>query len=398
MQTINGIPVFGEPVDAGALEQITRCVNTGALGGALMGDHHKGYALPIGGVVAYSEQVSPSGVGYDIACGNKAIRLDVHVNDFDVEVELPKIMDEIFNTISFGVGRANNEDVDHKLFDDDAWRLPALAPLKELAHNQLGTVGSGNHFVDVFSDEFGFIWIGVHFGSRGLGHKTATWFLNAGGAKDGMDVEPLVLSTRSNLGIDYLEAMRLCGEYAYAGRDWVCNRVAEIFGCYPANGIEAEVHNHHNFAWEENHFGLDTIVVRKGATPLFPGQLAFVGGSMGDDSFILKGKDSDEARQAFHSTVHGAGRVMSRTEAKGKYNRKTGELVKAGKISPEMMSEWLAEKGVVLRGAGLDEAPQAYKRIDDVLSHHEGTLDIIHRLTPLGVCMAGANEFDPYKD
>ncbi len=135
--------------------------------------------------------------------------------------------------------------------------------LKHLAENQLGTVGSGNHYVDIFEDEEGHIWVGVHFGSRGLGHKTATWFLEKGGAKDGMDVEPLVLSMDSDLGQQYEIAMTLAGKYAYAGRDWVCSKVAEIIGA----SIVEEVHNHHNYAWLEKHDGKQLWVVRKGATP-----------------------------------------------------------------------------------------------------------------------------------
>jgi len=136
-----------------------------------------------------------------------------------------------------------------------------------MARNQLGTVGSGNHYVDLFTDEEDRVWIGVHFGSRGLGHKTATHFLKAAGASDGMDVEPCVLSTDSDLGAEYLEAMRLAGDYAYAGRDWVCGRVAQILGA----PIVEEVHNHHNYAWREEHEGEQLWVVRKGATPAFPG-------------------------------------------------------------------------------------------------------------------------------
>jgi tRNA-splicing ligase RtcB len=119
-----------------------------------------------------------------------------------------------------------------------------------------------------FTDEQDRVWIGVHFGSRGLGHKTATWFLKKAGAKDGMDVEPCVIGANADLGVQYIEAMHLAGEYAYAGRDWVCSRIARLLGAT----ILEEVHNHHNFAWRENHDGEDLWVVRKGATPAFPGQ------------------------------------------------------------------------------------------------------------------------------
>jgi tRNA-splicing ligase RtcB len=263
-----------------------------------------------------------------------------------------------------------------------------------MARGQLGTIGSGNHYVDLFEDEQGRAWIGVHFGSRGLGHKTATYFLNAGGAKDGMDVEPLVLSVRSNLGTEYLACMELAGRYAYAGRDWVCSEVARMLG---ANILE-EVHNHHNFAWRETHNGQEMWVVRKGATPAFPGQRGFVGGSMGDVSVILEGVESEETKYSMYSTVHGAGRVMSRTAARGKIHRKTGRVIKEGAVSAEMMLEWVNRQGVELRGAGTDESPHCYKRLPEVLEFHKSTVRILHTLKPIGVAMAGEHEVDPYKD
>ncbi|BDI28946.1 hypothetical protein CCAX7_009970 [Capsulimonas corticalis] len=245
-----------------------------------------------------------------------------------------------------------------------------------------------------FADEKDRVWVGVHFGSRGLGHKTATYFLNAGGAQDGMDVDPLVLHVRSSLGADYLACMTLAGRYAYAGRDWVCAEVARLLGAK----IVEEIHNHHNYAWKESHGGRDLWVVRKGATPAFPGQKGFVGGSMGDKSVILEGVESEEASQSLYSTVHGAGRVMSRTAARGKVNRRTGEVIKPGVVSKEMMREWVQKERVELRGAGTDESPHCYKRLPEVLEHHKNSIKILHTLTPLGVAMAGENEFDPYKD
>ena len=391
MKLIDNIPVWGEPVDESALSQIKNCAKT-ADAAALMADHHKGYAVPIGGVVAYSESISPSGVGFDIACGNKAALLDLPASE--IRANIRKIMDDIWGNLSFGIGLKNKQRVDHELFDDPAWKLPAVRSLKDTARAQLGTVGSGNHYVDLFEDEQGRAWIGVHFGSRGLGHKTATFFLNAGGAKDGMDVDPLVLSVRSNLGTDYLACMHLAGRYAYAGRDWVCSEVARMLG---ANILE-EVHNHHNYAWRETHNGQDLWVVRKGATPAFPGQRGFVGGSMGDISVILEGVESEEAKYSLFSTVHGAGRVMSRTAARGKINRKTGQVIKEGAVSREMMMDWIRRQGVDLRGAGTDESPHCYKRLPEVLGFHGSSVRILHTLTPIGVAMAGEHEFDPYKD
>src|ERR1700728_131101 len=204
MQIIDQIPIFGSPIDEGALSQIKTCALT-ADKVALMADHHKGYAVPIGGVVAYKDSISPSGVGYDIACGNKAVRTDMPAAE--LKQNIARIMDEVFSTISFGVGRKNEERVDHELFSSPAWKVQAASPLKEMARNQLGTVGSGNHYVDLFTDEQDRVWIGVHFGSRGFGHKTATYFLKAAGAKDGMEVEPCVLDASSDLGEQYIRAM-----------------------------------------------------------------------------------------------------------------------------------------------------------------------------------------------
>jgi tRNA-splicing ligase RtcB (3'-phosphate/5'-hydroxy nucleic acid ligase) len=303
-------------------------------------------------------------------------------------------MDDVWEQIAFGIGRKNDERVDHTLFDSDAWKCQAVAPLKEMARQQLGTVGSGNHYVDLFTDEEDRVWIGVHFGSRGLGHKTATWFLKQAGASDGMDVDPCVISADSDVGAQYVECMTLAGEYAYAGRDWVCGTVARILGC----DILEEVHNHHNFAWRENHGGEDLWVVRKGATPAFPGQKGFVGGTMGENSVILQGIENDSAKHSLYSTVHGAGRVMGRMEAKGKTDRKTGEVKRAGRVTQEMMDGWVERADVELRGAGLDESPDCYKRLPDVLAEHGDSIKILHTLTPVGVAMAGANEFDPYKD
>jgi len=391
MQMIDNIPVWGAP-DEGALSQIKTCAKT-ADRVALMADHHKGYAVPIGGVVAYRDSISPSGVGFDIACGNKAVLLDMP--GAALRENISTIMDDIWRTISFGVGRRNAETVDHPLFDNhEGWKCRAASPLKEMARQQLGTVGSGNHYVDLFTDEQDRVWVGVHFGSRGLGHKIATWFLKQAGAADGMDVEPCVIPAAGDLGAQYIECMQLAGEYAYAGRDWVCGRVAKLLGA----PILEEVHNHHNFAWRETHGGEDLWVVRKGATPAFPGQKGFVGGTMGEISVILEGVENDEAKFSLYSTVHGAGRVMGRMEAKGKVDKKTGEVKRAGKVTRDMMNSWLQKSKVELRGAGLDESPDCYKRLPDVLSQHGTSIRILHTLTPVGVAMAGENEFDPYKD
>ncbi len=391
---VGAIPVWGVP-DAGAIEQMQTCART-ATHVALMADHHLGYAVPIGGVIAYEEEISPSGVGFDIACGNKAVLLDADAGA--VKKHIGSIMDRIQQHISFGIGRTNKETVEAELFEDDpAWDIEVAGGLKDMARKQLGTVGSGNHYVDLFVDEQERIWCGVHFGSRGLGHKLASHFIRAGGGRDGMMVEPVRLRVDSDLGDQYLACMRLAGRYAYAGRDWVCDRVAAIIG---ANILDS-VHNHHNFAWRETHGDRDLWVVRKGATPCFPNQRSFIGGSMGDISVIIRGREAAESSASLYSTVHGAGRTMSRTAAAGKRRWKGGRLVQRteGQISRTMMEDWIRDfNSVELRGAGTDESPHVYKRLDEVLSYHAESLSIEHTLMPIGVCMAGDGEFDPYRD
>lgn len=392
------IVTFG-PVEDSARQQLERCLERGgaASRGVLCADHHKGYSMPIGGVLASQTVVMPAGVGYDIACGNCAVRTDVQAADVDV----PAVMDEMWKVISFGVGRSNAERVESPVFDVIAHSpVRGQRTLVDLARNQLGTVGSGNHYVDLFEDRAdGRLWVGVHFGSRGFGHKTATGFLALASGKpwgektdDSMDAPPVTIPLSSSLADDYLAAMNIAGEYAYEGRNWVVDRVLRILGAKN----ELKVHNHHNFAWWEEHEDGRWLVVRKGATPARPGQRGFVGGSMGDDAVIIEGVDSAASRSALYSTVHGAGRVMGRMEAKGKWKR--GECVRPGKVDWSAWQAQLRTQGVELRGGGADEAPQCYKRLPDVLAYHGDTIKVLHTLRPIGVAMAGAETFDPYKD
>lgn len=405
-QTINNVRVWGEPLENAVSQAVTCAQHGNVVQVLLMADHHKGYSQPVGGVVVYDGQISPSGVGYDIACGNKAVRTNLQYSD--IKGKISRIMDKVAKRISFGIGRANNEQVEHELFDDEEWYVYKQIgqqehdSLKALARNQLGTVGSGNHFVDIFVEEStGAVWIANHFGSRGFGHKTASGFLNLSHGRkfsdkspgESMDQPPTLLDLHSEVGEMYFKAMTLAGKYAYAGRDYVIEQVLGIMGAEAT----FEVHNHHNFAWKEVHNGKEYVIVRKGATPSAPNQVGFIGGSMGDISVIVKGKDSQENKEAFYSTVHGAGRTMSRTEAAGKLNWKT-RTRSGGKITPKMMYQAIKEFGVELRGAGTDESPFVYKKLADVLEAHKETLDVMHVLKPIGVCMAGADEFDPYKD
>jgi len=387
------LKIFGTH-DENTIAQMNMCLESGGTG-VLCADGHKGYSQPVGGVIGYEGKVSVSGVGFDIACGNMACKTDAKVSDIQPHIE--KIMDDVFSQISFGVGRSNETPIDHELFEDEAWKMETISSMKSKAASQLGTVGSGNHYVDIFADEDDFVWVGVHFGSRGFGHGTATTYLSLAGGKDGMDVPPTLVDESSDLGQSYLAAMHLAGRYAYAGREYVCRHVAK--NILKAN-ITDEIHNHHNFAWKENHFGKDMWVVRKGATPAFPNQRGFVGGSMGDNAVIIEGVDSALSKEALYSTVHGAGRVMSRTAARGRFVRdENGKKQRqAGLVRHDDMMKWIHDLGVCLRGADLDEAPQAYRRLPAVLKEHDGTIKILHTLRPIGVAMAGKGEFDPYKD
>jgi tRNA-splicing ligase RtcB (3'-phosphate/5'-hydroxy nucleic acid ligase) len=426
------IKTFGD-VDARSLEQLERCMAAGdAEFGVLCADHHPGYSQPIGGGIAYEGYVSPSGVGYDIGCGNKAVLTNLRAAD----IEVGPLMREIIRRISFGMGVPAQERTGHVVLD--RIKQADFAPqrkLAQLAESQLGTVGSGNHYVNLMADEEDRVWVGVHFGSRGFGHKTASGFLALAqglpfGAKahEGeMDSPPVLFAVDSELGRSYIAAMQLAGDYAHAGRDVVVAKVLEILG---ADALH-EVHNHHNFAWQEEHFGRTYWVIRKGCTPARPGQEGFVGGSMGDESVILEGVESSENEQALYSTVHGAGRVMSRSAAAGRMRRRkrwacrdrdcertfddagatcpdhpasklmkvwVEEQVKPGRVDWPAVQKRLGEQGIVLLGGGADEAPEVYKRLPDVLAAHGDTIRVKHTLRPLGVAMAGRDVYDPYKD
>ena len=440
------IKTFG-PVDERSLKQLERCMEAGdAEFGVLCADHHPGYSQPIGGGIAYEGFVSPSGVGYDIGCGNKAARTELTRRDLDTLGGVESIMREIFRRISFGMGVSAQERVDHPVLEKihKAEFVPQRR-LAQLAESQLGTVGSGNHYVNLMEDEEGRIWVGVHFGSRGFGHKTASGFLALAEGKrfderavEGeMDSPPVLFAVGSELGDAYVAAMGLAGEYAYAGRDVVVNKVLETLG---ADAVH-EVHNHHNFAWREEHFGRTYWVIRKGCTPARPGQEGFVGASMGEASVILEGVESAENEQALFSTVHGAGRVMSRSQAAGRIRRRKSyacrnrdcdrvfdidgisstagvpkkgvcpdhpesglkkvwveEQIKPGLVDWPAAKARLREQGIVLIGGGADEAPEVYKRLPEVLAAHGGSVRIKHTLHPLGVAMAGRDVHDPYKD
>jgi tRNA-splicing ligase RtcB len=364
-------------------------------------------------------------------CGVHAVRTNVKFSDLGKDVE--RIADEMASQISFGLGRKNNTPIDHPLFDSPTWQdVPYLTQqiktkhgshsLLDRAREQLGTTGSGNHYclllVEPETDE---LWVACHFGSRGLGHGIASGFLHLAQGNpfstqapsgESMHALPTLLPLTEaaakelksadpahavELGLQYRAAMELGGEFAYAGREYVANQVLAILGAENT----FDVHNHHNYSFQEEIDGEMCEVARKGATPAYPGQTGFIGGSMGDISVVVEGVDTEEANKALNSTVHGAGRVMSRSRAKG--NRKG---TKAGEISPEQMfgalNAFRKESGypLALRGGDVDESPFVYRQLDSVLDAHvkTNTIKVAHRLMPVVVCMAPSNVIDPFKD
>ena len=429
------IKTFG-PVDERSLKQLERCMEAGdAEYGVLCADHHPGYSQPIGGAIAYEGYVSPSGVGYDIGCGNKAARTELTRADLDELGGVEKIMREITRRVSFGMGVAAQERVDHPVLEKiraaDFGPQRALAAPRGVAarHRRLGQPlrqpdgGRGREGVGRRplrlarlrpQDRLGLPRARRGQARSGSGRSRARWTRRRCCSR----------STPSSAR-PYMAAMELAGDYAYAGRDVVVAKVLEILG---AEAVK-EVHNHHNFAWREEHFGRQYWVVRKGCTPARPGQEGFVGGSMGDESVILEGVESAGNEQALYSTVHGAGRVMSRSQAAGRVRRRkrwgcghrdcpyvaeepgtcpehgsklrkvwVEEQVKPGLVDWPAVQARLREQGIVLLGGGADEAPEVYKRLPEVLAAHGDTIRVKHTLRPLGVAMAGRDVYDPYKD
>ncbi|WP_405001279.1 RtcB family protein [Geochorda subterranea] len=405
--------IFGQH-DEETLRQMERVATTGPVVDAvLMADGHKGYSMPVGGVVAYDEAVSPVGVGVDIGCGCLAVRTELTYSDLvqlagEDKTSIKPLVNRIYKSIAFGMGRTNPDPVDSPLFDDPRWEAipaPVRGSLRNLARQQLGTVGGGNHFVDLLVEESpeGKVWVACHFGSRGFGFKVAHGFLglHAGlgwedAVREDMDAPPVVFSLRSSIGQDYWQAMSLAIDYAYAGREYVVGQVLRLLG---NPKVLLTVHNNHNDARKEVHNGQEVVVVRKGATPLFPGQLGFVGGSMGDISVIVRGLDTEENELTIRPTVHGAGRVMSRTKAAGKRKKIDGRWMRVGgEVDWEAVRRSLWERGIVVKGGGADEAPAVYRPLSQVLGAYTDSFEVLCTLRPVAVMMAPENEFDPYKD
>ena len=374
-------PTWGEDIDQAAHNQMkTACQLPIARAGALMPDAHMGYGLPIGGVLAVENAVIPYAVGVDIACRMKLSILDIEPEE--LAKNPGRFESALQRGTRFGIGSVHETPQDHWVMDQD-WNVSRTTrEKKDTARKQLGTSGSGNHFV-----EFGTLRLtqmdknlslepGVytallsHSGSRGTGASVCSVYSNIARAQ-----LPKSLSTRfgylgwlsldSEAGQEYWNAMNLMGEYAAANHDVIHRLVSKYLG----GRIIAGVENHHNFAWKEVHDGRELVVHRKGATPAGKGVLGVIPGSMATPGFVVRGKGN---AASLESASHGAGRRMSRTAARQKY---TWNSVRNS----------LSDRGVRVISAGADEAPGAYKDIHSVMAAQTDLVEVIGRFDPLMV-------------
>jgi len=376
--------VWGENIDEQAHQQMRNaCRLPISVAGALMPDAHVGYGLPIGGVLATDKAVIPYAVGVDIACRMMMTVFDLPPGKLQDEGDrFKRILDE--NT-QFGVGSQWKPRREHPVMDENWSVTPVTASLKDLAHRQLGTSGSGNHFA-----EFGEITIDEpvrgappgrylavlsHSGSRGPGNKIATHYSKWAMSRHRhmpKELRHLAWLELDRDGAEYWAAMELMGRYASANHHIIHRQIVKAVGEPPLLQVE----NHHNFAWREKHGGRDVIVHRKGATPAGKGALGIIPGSMAAPAYLIEGR-GDPA--SLNSAAHGAGRVLSRKAAMKKYRW------------PEV-KRYLAEQGVTLLSAGLDEAPWVYKNIDEVMAAQCSLVRPLARFMPRLVKMAPAGE------
>lgn len=377
---------YGDDLDASAIRQIENaCRLPVAVAGALMPDAHVGYGLPIGGVLATENAVIPYAVGVDIACRMKLTVLDMPV--WALKGEKDRLIGAIEGETRFGIGAAfrGREKREHDVLDE-VWDGPVTRSLKDKAWAQLGTSGSGNHFVEfgtleLTQDDLGlkagtYLALLSHSGSRGSGATVAGYY-----SKLAQQLHPELpkelkhlawLELDSEPGQEYWEAMNLMGRYAAANHAMIHHHVAKALGAK----VLADVENHHNFAWKEVHDGREVVVHRKGATPAGKGVLGVIPGSMAAPGFVVRGRGE---AQSLESASHGAGRVMSRTKAK--------ETVAWSKVKKN-----LDAKGVTLISAGIDEAPDVYKDIHEVMRAQTDLVDIVAKFDPKIVKMAPAGE------
>ncbi len=354
-----------------------------ATSAALMPDAHIGYGLPIGGVLACDNAVLPYAVGVDIACRMKLSVLDISPES--IESKFNRFKEALDGGTRFGVGVGYDKPKSHGVMDGD-WNITKITrERKDRAWKQLGTSGSGNHFV-----EFGLLTLPIaieelsleagqyvalmsHSGSRGVGAAVCSTYSAIAQSrlpKRYAELGRLAwLDLDSEAGQEYWAAMNLMGDYAAANHEVIHRLVSKRLGVSIVAGVE----NHHNFAWKETHGGKEVIVHRKGATPAGLGELGVIPGSMADPTFVVRGKGSPAA---LCSASHGAGRRMSRTKAKAQYNWKA-------------VRNDLEKKGIHVLSAGADEVPGVYKNIHDVIGHQADLVEVIAQFDPKIVKMCG---------
>jgi tRNA-splicing ligase RtcB len=380
---------WGTDIDAACQSQMRQaCALPMAVGAALMPDAHVGYGIPIGGVLALDNAVVPYAVGVDIACRMKLSVLDVP--PAQLTENFHRFKTALLNGTRFGIGSVHERPQDHGVMDED-WSISRVTrEHKDKAWKQLGTSGSGNHFVefgvltlsqredDLNLDAGEYTALLSHSGSRGTGAAVCDTYSNIARGRlprQYEDVGRLAwLSLDDEAGQEYWAAMNLMGDYAAANHDVIHRLVSKLLGVRVIAGVE----NHHNFAWKEQHGGREVIVHRKGATPAGAGVLGVIPGSMADPAFVVRGRGNEAALQ---SAAHGAGRRMSRTAAREKYNFRA-------------VQKDLEAKGVRVLSAGADEVPYVYKNILEVMAAQEDLVEIIARFDPKIVKMSddGRNE------
>ncbi len=376
---------WGTDLEPTAVQQLRdACSLPIAVRGALMPDAHQGYGLPIGGVLATRNAVIPYAVGVDIACRMKLSVLDLPPAHLTAQAE--RLEKAVEAETRFGVGATFRHPREHGVMDED-WSVTELTSrLKDKAWAQLGTSGSGNHFVEFGVFELDepdlelqpgrYLALLSHSGSRGTGATIADHY-----SKLAMRMHPELPDQLSRLawldldsqeGMEYWAAMELMGKYASANHACIHRHVAKNLGARVLLSVE----NHHNFAWKEVHDGEQVIVHRKGATPAGTGTVGVIPGSMATTTYIVRGKGNPDS---LDSASHGAGRLMSRTRAK--------ETFRWPEVRP-----LLTERGVTLLSAGLDEVPMAYKNIESVMAAQSDLVEPFARFQPKIVKMAAAGE------
>lgn len=378
--------IYGESfIEEGARNQMDIAMKLPvAVGGALMPDAHQGYGLPIGGVLATQNAVIPYGVGVDIGCRMALTIFDIP--EEHLEKNDAKYKRELIAHTKFGAGEGykGSDRSDHDVLDKSEFNIaPFISAMKDKAWAQLGTSGGGNHFVEWGILEFGsddsnlgikkgkYVALLTHSGSRGFGATIAGHYTKLAKEicrlpKEALNLAYLDLNTEA--GHEYWVAMNLAGDYASACHEVIHSKLVKAIGGTVLRRIE----NHHNFAWKENWKGNDVIVHRKGATPAGSGVMGIIPGSMAAPGFLVRGRGDENA---INSASHGAGRLMSRTQA-----------VKS--ITRQELKAVLEEHKVTLIGAGLDEAPMAYKDINMVMNAQQELVDVVARFRPRIVRMA----------